>query len=507
MIHFSPLPLTEEPPLTIPLSRYMYRDEDSEDLSFFINQVPSGSYKITVFIDSDGDTLPTPCDRSIGMGGDQWISSSLTIDVERAEIFTLVDTIILESVESCDTLLTELRTDELDNSEKLASIYLEQIELDHILNSAIRFSPDQKVWFSSQRRQLPPYRFVEGIELFTLQEAIIADGRFSVHLDSDISESQTEFAIWVDEGRDRTLSPCDDLSDLGSDLWWWIGNKTQFTQLLNIDIESPPPLEKVTISRRCDAPESIVNMTINFNFIWPELSSVRPLVLVYEDILSGQIYESLLKDINVDQIEQPLTLRRRLKPGAYLLSAYIDQDLDLQFTPCTAYRLGDRLSSSRATIVSVSAQETESVTLSITPRECPESRASPEIRLISPLTNLPLAEDEIVHNGLDECEEDQFLITLTDPNILGNSSEESILISTCAPLSSESLTLQALPAGFYHVETCIPIADELRSELIGDTCSSPSYWRGFQEFTLTEVPVQRVDLNLTASCTCDLSLP
>ena len=371
MLHLSPRDNAESiAPLTIPLSRYI-RQIDDERYEYSVNQLPSGSFDLQLFVDSDGDSLPSPCDMSSRSGGDLWASEDLAeVSLQRGEQLSIEAPITVSSVMECD----EIRRIEERSGQSI--VYQGQLDLNELLRTAIRFSPDGQVFFSEQRRSLPPYRFLYGTPLFNLQEAIIAEGRFTVYLepmaDPSTEEVMTELAMWVDEGSDRILTPCDDLADLGVDLWWWTGSRARLRPLSLMGEESnliTPEL--ITVSRRCDSPESLLEIDFQLNFMWPELSSSRPLILVYEDLLSGQIYQSTLRDIAPLDISSPLKVSRRLPAGAYLLSAYIDQDLNSLFTPCTEQSLGDRFSSSRSTIVSLDLGEIGEVSLSVIPRDCP----------------------------------------------------------------------------------------------------------------------------------------
>ena len=66
MLHFSPIDPNLHYPLTVPLKRFIQVNEVSKRLSFFINEIPSGAYQLIIFVDSDGDALPTPCDLEKG---------------------------------------------------------------------------------------------------------------------------------------------------------------------------------------------------------------------------------------------------------------------------------------------------------------------------------------------------------------------------------------------------------------------------------------------------------
>lgn len=511
MLHFSPIDPNLQYPLTIPLKRFIQVSEVSKRLSFFINEIPSGAYQIIIFIDSDGDALPTPCDPEAGRGGDQWLSTPpLTLEIEAGESHLIAEAFELEQVLECQPLLTTLGGDETSINQN--SIYLAQVDLNPELKQAIRLSPSQKLWFSNQKRSISPELYNKGQALFSLQEAIIANGRFSIHLSQEDVSLDQLLAIWVDESEDEavqppSLTPCNDTSYLGSDLWWWQGGIEQFARLLALDLLSPPPLEPLGITRRCDAPESLLEIGVDFNFAWPDLSSARPLVLVFEDLLTGEIYESFLQDIEESNLAQDMLLRRRLKPGAYHISAYLDQDLDAEFKPCYESFLGDRFSSSRAQIVSLSLNETKRINLNLIPRDCPFSRSEPNLTIISYLSDVELRTEEIGNWPSDAmlCDQKEILATIKDTHLQGLSledSESAPIFSNCLDYSEGGLTLPSLPAGKYEVELCLPIQNNIDVQVSGDTCFKANYWSAQLAFDMTQAPIQPLIVTVTPSCRC-----
>ena len=495
-------------PLTIPLQRHMWWSEDKQRLFFHINQLPIGNYQLRIFIDSDGDALPTPCDRELGFGGDQWVSSrSIELILGRGELIQLSDSIQLTEVLDCR------------EEGSTFEIYYGQVSMNDTLKTALRFSEDQRLVFSDKRRTLSPHHFHRGRPLLTLQKAIISAGRFSIHRDLSplqISESaDSELSIWVDEGGDLHLIPCDDSAGLGQDIWWWSGDWDRLTRAREEIISLEEPIVPLDLAQRCEAPDALLTLEISLNFVWPEVSSKRPLVLVYEDILSGQINETVLTDIGSNELENSLRLQRRIRPGAYLLSAYVDQDLNGAFTSCTEDRLGDRFSTSRSTIVSLEDHETENVSLSITPRDCPILRSSPQLNLISTVNGAPLALNDLEDDPtrLEElalCEPSEVYIKHSDIDPLSDEALEQSIANyeACLPLNSESIELQSAPSGKFTLKVCAPLSDrvDLSNTLDQPTfedCDRPSFWRGEIDFILNAVPRQSIELYVSPSCYCD----
>ena len=519
MVHLAPDQETAETrtALSFPLKRFIWSNSlDPRSINFYLNQIPQGSFEVTFFIDSDGDALPTPCDQALQRGGDQWISEKQTFTFEQGKVVNNNEPIRLAYVEQCQDLLTRLG-DSVNNNEGNAvslnqtAIFLGQIKLNSELRTALRLSSTKTLWFSNSQRPLPPYRFVNGKKLLTLQEALISDGRFSIHLDHQDMIDQNEIVIWIDEGNDQTLTPCNDTADRGVDLWWWTGSRIQLSPLLDIEFERPPPLNYLNISRRCDAPQALLELNIQLNFTWPDLSSKRPLILVYEEIVSAQIQETVLRDISEEDLTDTLVIKQRFIPGSYLLSAYIDQDLDGQFIGCSESFLGDRVSTSRALISSLNDLEIKQANLVLSPRDCVETRSAPQIKLISPLTGKTLSRDEVGGDSLSSyqpnilCDSSEVFFNILDQDLFDyeSSTEPRTIISQCTPFQEDRNVLQTMPAGRYEVTACVPIAEQIRSDFQGDTCSMPSVWFGRQSFSLTKAPTQNIDIRLTATCQCD----
>ena len=512
MLHFLPVDSMLNYPLTLPLKRFVQVSEANDRLSFFINEIPSGLYRLIAFIDSDGDALPTPCDLERGRGGDQWIAvSQLTLDIAVGVAHQLSEDFQLQQVEECLSLLTDLG--ENDEIESQKSIYLAQVELSSDLMTAIRLSPSKKLWFSKQKRQVSPQLFTQGQALFSLQEAIIAEGRFSIHLNQDNNQTDQQLAIWVDESEEEltqtpTLVPCNDSGYLGSDSWWWQGGLEQFTKLLALDLLSPPPLEAMGITRRCDAPESLLEMSFNFNFAWPNLSSARPLILVFEDLLTGEMTESFLNDVQESNLGQIMILRRRLKPGTYQITAYLDQDLDADFKPCYDRFLGDRFTSSRAQIVTLKDNEIVSLNVNLIPRDCPFTRSEPQVEIISYLSDIELTQTEIGTWSADEglCNQQEVLTKIKDIPLITSSIEETLssdIFSSCLDYSENGFALPTLPAGKYEIELCLPIQDDIDVQISGDSCFKAKYWSANFQFDVTQAPTQQLQVPVTPSCRCE----
>ena len=508
MLHFSPINSTLHYPLTIPLKRFIQVQDSDQRLSFFVNEIPTGLYQLIVFVDSDGDALPSPCDLEQARGGDQWIANSVpTLEIESGVSYDLQEEFELVSVEACQSLLTMLG--EIEDNPEQKAIYLAQVEMNSELVSALRFSPSQKLWFSKHRRKQSPEFFTQGQALFSLQEAIISEGRFSVHLNENEVLANQGLAIWIDEITDQanylpSLKPCNNSAYLGIDTWWWQGGLEQFSKLLNIDLLSAPPLEPIGIVRRCEAPEALLEMSFNFNFTWPNLSSDRPLFLVFENLITGEILHSFLSDIQESDIDRERLIKRRLKSGSYQVNAYIDQNLDTDFQPCFGSVLGDRFSSSRAQIVSLNANEVKSISLNLNPRDCPYTRSEPNVRLLSYAQQdaLKQADIGIWASETPICNNQEIFSRIKD---LHNrvSEEDPYLFSGCLEYLDNELSLPSLPAGNYEMNVCLPIPSNTEVLISGDRCFRAKFWSAKASFNLNQAPSQTVELVVTPQCQCD----
>ena len=518
--------------ITFPLAPHLRPLDEIGVFSFSLNQIPEGTFSVQVFVDSDGDYLPTPCDLELRRGGDRWVAvhDNPLRKITRGEREFMSTPWILNPVSTCDLLqISPIADDEIVVTSDLASksaVFLGQLNLTPEVLSALAFSPSKKVWFSTRRRALPPTRFIEAQELFSLNDAIIADGRFSVHLSQSATYEPLEFAVWIDEGYDGALTPCDDPANRGADVWWWEGDSESLSALLSFDLSQPPPLTSLNISQRCEAPESLIEVEFDLNFTWPESISTRPLVLVYQDLVSGEIWESVITDLNQEQAldyeENPKRTRVQLSPGSYLLSAYIDQDFDQRFIPCNDQSLGDRFSTARGEFINLSSSEIITAVLSLTPRECPYLESQLLTSLISGLTDLPLVTSEVSEEPLDlgefSCQSREVSLHLTDINPLDlsliESSSDNLSSNYCISVNQLPHSLDLLPAGYYQLSACALMSTSAIERALSEVppgstptpwgdCIAPRYWWTSSDVHLTLSEVQSVELKLTPSCTCD----
>ena len=539
MLHLSPYSLGTDnevggrprSSMTFPLASHLKPLDDIDVFSFSLNQIPEGTFTVQIFVDSDGDSLPTPCDLDLGLGGDRWIAEydDTIRTITRGEKDEMDGFWTLVPVSSCDVLqISSMLDSEInvttENTSDLA-VFLGQVNLTPDVLTALAFSPSKQIWFSSRRRVLPPKRFIGAQKLFSLSEAIIADGRFSVHLNKNVTYDPLEFAVWIDEGYDGALTPCDDPANRGADVWWWEGNSEILSVLLNFDLSQPPPLTPLNISQRCEAPESMVEVQFDLNFIWPENVSTRPLMLVYQDLENGVISQSVITDLDqgqaLDYVETPKRTRVQLSPGSYLLSAYIDQDFDDQFTPCSDQVLGDRFSTARGETINLSSGDIMKTVLSLTPRECPYLESQLLMSLKSDLTDLALTSSELSADSLmgqRTCQSREVSVHVSDRNPLNSSyleQPEDILMSQyCISVNHLPHALDLLPAGHYHLSACALMStsaiDQALSEVsLSNTpgtwggCVSPQYWWASSDVHITLSGAQSVELKLTPRCTCD----
>ena len=517
--------------ISFPLAPHLTAHDEIGLFSFSLTQVPEGRFSLQVFVDSDGDSLPTPCDSDRRRGGDRWIAAHPASNqtFTRGAQTEMDEPWILETVAACDRLRLSTPLDDpsmMTPNDDQSAVFLGQLNLTPNVLSALAFSPSKRVWFSAQRRALPPRRFIEAQELFDLSDAIIAEGRFSVHLDQSATYDPQEFAVWIDDGYDKALTPCDDPANRGSDVWWWEGDSESLSALLTFDLSQPPPLTPLNISQRCEAPEAMVEVEFELNFTWPDSVSTRPLVLVYQNLTSGELSESVITDLDQEAAltfeTSPQLTRLQLSPGSYILSAYIDQDLDDRFTPCSDRILGDRFSTGRGVSLNLSNNEIITKVLSLTPRECPSIASQLILSLTSDLTDRALEYAELSpaqpEDESDSCRPQEVKISIADVNPLNaraaGSPNHDLIGDYCISLDQLPYALDFLPAGYYQLSACTFMStiainqalDEARSSAApspwGD-CLSPRYWSTSREVQLTLSEAQPIELRLTPQCTCD----
>jgi hypothetical protein len=61
--------------MTFPLASHLRPLGEIGVFSFSLNQIPEGTFNVQIFVDSDGDSLPTPCDLALRRGGDRWVAA------------------------------------------------------------------------------------------------------------------------------------------------------------------------------------------------------------------------------------------------------------------------------------------------------------------------------------------------------------------------------------------------------------------------------------------------
>lgn len=523
MIHLKPTGDESEgrAPISFPLSPYLGATVDDEPRPFFMNSLPEGEFELIVFADSDGDHLPTPCDRVIGMGGDLWIGAdeASRVTFKRGELTTLETPLGLSAVEECLELdvSQSYNPENLDPEIPLSSdryaVFIGQIDLSDELLTALALSTTRELWFSATRRGLAPSRFISGKPLFTLSQALISNGRFSIHLPLSSLQEPTSLAIWIDEGSDQSLTPCDDPADRGGDLWLWTGDSTSLSVQQEPSILLSTPSTQINIARRCDAPVAIAEINFEFNFSWPDRVGARPLILVSEDLETGEVIETTILDLTAGTLPRSYLLSHRQQPGRYWLSAYLDQDLDHQFLACSDRFLGDRISTTRGTPLAIQSGDLRQVTLSLAPRECPfletsallqvwrslgDQEDKPELRSIH-LGEEPIGACPAGTLLISTFEEDPF----TNPDRLMTSLRDQRCLTP-----DQQNQISELSGGRYRMISCGRLSENLSIEdfSLGEDneCLFPSYWVAEVDVILNELPQQTVDLEYHAACRCPL---
>lgn len=513
MLHLDPIEPERFPPFSTPLSFYLNTTPVRDQLTFFINHLPEGTYRLSVFVDSDGDALPTPCSLTLGRGGDRWMNTprESVITLTRGEAYLLEDPLSVEIVSECEglTLPLFMGTGDFEEQEQNSAIFLGQLQLDEETLTAIALSPTQQVWFSFRQRGLPPLRYISAQPLFSLRQALLSDGRFALHLPFQATFEPQAFSLWLDEGADQILTPCDDPISRGGDVWWWSGDTSRLSPLLEPDLSRPPPLLPINLTKRCAAPTSIAELTFDLNFAWPDQVGTRPLILVTENLETGEIEESVLLDLNAQTLERSITLQRRFESGTYLLSAYIDQNLDRRFTLCSDRDLGDRISTNEGVSFSIRPGETAYPTLSLTPRECPALESSLDLNLELDSMMTSWSSDLIGTQSLEDCEAGELLVEIYERDLLKGIKEMGdVQVQLCIqPHLLDNLT--SLPAGMYQVTVCGVIAEELLADVRAQTlerdCFSPNIWVAQQDIVLTQLPTHEAQLTISPQCVCPIT--
>ena len=531
-LHLEPIPTLEEVsglgPLSFPLTlknsetiAFDDVDETLQNMMFELTQLPRGRYRATVFTDDDQNAQPSYCDLERGVGGDRWRGNSVDIFIERGDQVVISDLFSIQLVEACDQLVepietnvntqTDPRVNEIDPSIRdtmpQKSAFTGQLNLTSELLDALYISGGS-VWFSYTQRTNPPYRFVQGKRLFGLKEALLANGRFTIHLPHDTTTDVSPLAFWLERGSDEMLVPCDDLEDPGMERLWWEGTTEQLTPLSYMTPNPSSPVtnedlfqfnsQPLSLLQRCPPPESVlrgeVRLPENDLSLWLE----RPLILSLENLFTGKIRQGVIADIEEDQLGQRVYFERRVEPGTYQYSVYLDQDESGRFNPCGLSNLGD-LWSTPDGFTSLSQNEV------INPLDLQLSRLLCIASESIPVFQLP-KEAITYHTQSDSCDVHQVLIQVSQRG-------DTIFGTQCKDIDElRQVQLPSLSAGSYDVEVCVPLDTSLSSWDSNSTdqnhdCDAPRFLSTLERFQMSQYPRQVTLLELTPQCDCGLSIP
>jgi hypothetical protein len=475
---------------------------------FELTQLPAGSYSATLFEDSDADGRLTPCAPatpltldppsalalelrgrpaegegardlsalllsppiSMSVGADTQVSETRAVRIDKGLIATLGDPLTLRPVEGCADLapLTEA-------NERTRVPLSGRLQLTEELLEAL-YTSGGALWVAAGEPSA--LRLRSGVRLMSLEELTLSGGRFTLLTPPDLGARLTPLWIWLDQGGDGRLIPCDDPTDPGTDLRWWRGDALALT------VEpTQAELTPLTLTRRCDAPAAVIGGEVVVN-LSVEGWAPRPLILSRENLFTGEITRSPLGWLSVEALEGSARFERRVPPGAYAYSAYLDQDLDGLPTPCGAQRLGDQFTTSDELIVNALEGETRGdLTLRFTASPCPQPNTTAIIELEQ-------AARLISREG--RCPAGHILTTLE--------SAGARIIERCVPWDDAgALRLSGLYAGPHRLRLCLSSAPQLTPI---EGCERPELLTGEAWLDLTEGPTAPLKVSLSPSCSC-----
>jgi hypothetical protein len=485
-------------------------------LSFTLSQLPQGSFEITVFTDDDGDARPTPCQLERGVGADLWRADGGEVTIERGDQVTLDRPITLKRGVQCDRLLNDgyepLEPDEpLLEETPHQRDYIAvsgQLELTSALLDGLYLS-DARVWFSYSRQIGAPHHFNRGKPLFSLAEAMLSRGRFTLLIPRDelLTNDETEpldisddlstldltqhaldIAFWVERGGDGALIPCDDPIDPGPDLVWWEGDLSALDIFTLDQPLTPVPL---TLLDRCPPAEG----TLLGRALLPEQTlerwSTRSLILSLEDLFTGETRQSVIAEIDSAQESQRLYFERRIPRGSYAYTLFLDQDENRILSPCGPSQLGDLWVSPEG-VVSIGASGVSPLLeVQLSSVNCIATQSIPYLAL--PLNLLRRVQP------IEGCPENNVLIQVLH-------GEREVIEATCIAIEDGQLRLPSLPAGQYHLSVCLAVKSDPSSPTF-ERCREDAYLIGDLDFSMTQSPTQKIEPVLTSSCQCALSAP
>ena len=494
--------------------------KDTALFSFIVTQIPQGTYDVSIFSDEDQNARPTPCDISLGIGADRWRGEGEVLEIERGEQSNSSRALILQQIDECDLLINVSESeDDLQNragaeggavneiGEGLTSQkggarapFFGQIDLTPDLLDQLYLSRG-KIWISTHNRNLNPRQFIKGVPLFNVQEALLSEGRFTVHLPPEANIDMYPVALWIENGNDQRLIPCDDSSDSGTDVYWWEGTSLDLipfvlrSSLYREENEGEHPLifldNPLSLLKRCQAPEAVVSGHLQLNFNSELYWFTRPLILVLENIFTGEIRQSMIRYLSSDLISERLYFERRIKPGSYTYFSYIDHDDNGEHTPCHPRILGDPFKTTSDGLISIRPGEYVDLgDISLSLSQCEVSTSN----MFFTFSGDQL--DQIVEG--EPCDGDEVVFQLSEINREGDQEKTQ---HECLPLRDDGkIEIPNLFAGRYRAELCFPI--EPSPYPLNTECEVSPYLGTQILFNVNEAPQQEIELLLTPQCFC-----
>ena len=491
---------------------------------FTLTQVPTGRYRATVFEDSDGDGLLTPClpappssldppsalareleGRAAPLGGspelppdlppdlsalllspptpltagaDQLLSEPREVLVERGLSASLGEPLALSTPQPCGDLRP------LAEDPEGARVALRgRVQVSEELLEAL-YTSGGAIWAGVG--EPAALRLRGGVRLMSTEELALSGGRFTLLAPLSLSARPEPLWLWVDQGGDGRLLPCDAAVDPGTDLRWWRGESSE---LLTDSQEGEPPA--LTLTARCGAPQAVVSGGVSVS-LSVEGWAPRPLILSREDLFSGEVTRSVLAWLSAEELEgSEVRFERRVPPGSYAYSAHIDQDLRGAPTPCGAPLLGDLFTTSDELIVNaVEGRSRAGLSLRLAASPCPNLSATARVEL---------DEGARVTSREGVCGAGEVLARVE--------SAGAVLLDRCLPWDAEgAVQIQGLYAGLYRLTLCLSARPAL-SPGGGDPsgaegCPRPSYIGGAAWLDITEGPTLVVKPSLSRVCSC-----